>query len=163
MCCVCFSPIGDTRHHRGLSTEISAFETSRSSMVAVGTPVARRPPHRSQRALLTHWAPPSGNGVRTNYCTRWRMHQAPRIHIVFSRSAHSHQKVRRSNPALSPDRGHLIAVPFRQRPSLHHLRQGQALFVRWLQRYYYAVRLLIHVHVHRSARAFMNRPGPVRA
>ncbi len=32
-------------------------------MVAVGTAIADRPPPRSQRALLTHWAPPSGSGV----------------------------------------------------------------------------------------------------
>ena len=32
-------------------------------MVAVGTRISPRPPHRSQRALLTHWAPPSGFGV----------------------------------------------------------------------------------------------------
>jgi hypothetical protein len=31
--------------------------------VAVGTAITDRPPHRSQRALLTHWAPPSGPGV----------------------------------------------------------------------------------------------------
>jgi hypothetical protein len=30
--------------------------------VAVGTPVARRPPRRSQRARLTHWAPALGDG-----------------------------------------------------------------------------------------------------
>jgi hypothetical protein len=30
------------------------------AMVAVGTPIAERPPHRSRRALLTHRAPPSG-------------------------------------------------------------------------------------------------------
>src|SRR6202166_4554647 len=29
-------------------------------MVAVGTRIALRPPHRSRRALLTHRAPPSG-------------------------------------------------------------------------------------------------------
>src|ERR1700726_1651403 len=29
-------------------------------MVAVGTAVTSRPPHRSRRALLTHRAPPSG-------------------------------------------------------------------------------------------------------
>ena len=29
-------------------------------MVAVGTRIAPRPPHRSRRALLTHRAPPSG-------------------------------------------------------------------------------------------------------
>src|SRR6266436_9258146 len=34
-------------------------------MVAVGTAVADRPPHRSRRALLTHRAPPSGSGVET--------------------------------------------------------------------------------------------------
>ena len=32
-------------------------------MVAVGTKIAPRPPHRSRRALLTHRAPPSGSGV----------------------------------------------------------------------------------------------------
>jgi hypothetical protein len=32
---------------------------------AVGTPVTRRPPHRSQRAELPHWAPTSGNDART--------------------------------------------------------------------------------------------------
>ena len=32
-------------------------------LVAVGMPVARHPPHRSQRALLTHWAPTSGVNV----------------------------------------------------------------------------------------------------
>ena len=30
------------------------------NMVAVGMPVTRHPPRRSQRALLTHWAPASG-------------------------------------------------------------------------------------------------------
>ena len=29
-------------------------------MIAVGTLIAERPPHRSRRALLTHRAPPSG-------------------------------------------------------------------------------------------------------
>ncbi len=33
-------------------------------MVAVGTQVTLRPPHRSQRALLTHWAPASGSNVQ---------------------------------------------------------------------------------------------------
>jgi hypothetical protein len=33
-------------------------------MVAVGTTVTGRPPHRSRRALLTHRAPPSGFGVK---------------------------------------------------------------------------------------------------
>src|SRR5467141_2794968 len=54
--------------------------------------------------------------------------------------------------------------PCRLLTSLHGLRRGQALFVRPLLRYYDPVRILIRVHVHRSAVAFMNRPGlPVRA
>src|ERR1700756_2195176 len=32
-------------------------------MLAVGTAVAGGPPHRSQQALLTHWAPPLGASV----------------------------------------------------------------------------------------------------
>ena len=32
---------------------------------AVGTPVTRRPPHRSQRAELPHWAPTSGVDAQT--------------------------------------------------------------------------------------------------
>jgi hypothetical protein len=32
-------------------------------MVAVGTRISPRPPHRSRYALLTHRAPPSGSGV----------------------------------------------------------------------------------------------------
>jgi hypothetical protein len=34
---------------------------------AVGTPVTRRLPHRSQRAELPHWAPTSGNDAQTLY------------------------------------------------------------------------------------------------
>jgi hypothetical protein len=33
------------------------------SAVAVGIPVTRDPPHRSQRAELPHWAPTSDHGV----------------------------------------------------------------------------------------------------
>ena len=39
-------------------------------MVAVGTQVALRPPHRSQRALLTHWAPTSGYNVQAQVGVR---------------------------------------------------------------------------------------------
>jgi hypothetical protein len=37
----------------------------RDSRIAVGTALAGGPPHRSQRALLTHWAPPSGTTVKS--------------------------------------------------------------------------------------------------
>ena len=94
-------------------------------MGAVGMPVTRHPPHRSQRALLTHWAPPSGTNVRAELLHKIRTHQARRVHILLSRSAYNDQVDRRSYPALCPDRGFLIAVPLRQRPSLHYLRRGQ--------------------------------------
>src|ERR1700693_2994313 len=80
------------------------------------------------------------------------------------RSAPRDESVRRGIPAQCPGRGRLAAVPLGRGPSLHGLRRGQALFVRPLLRYYDPVRILIRVHVHRSALAFMNRPGlPVRA
>src|SRR6202040_1772116 len=79
------------------------------------------------------------------------------------RSAHGDESVRRGVPAQCPGRGRLAAVPLGRGPSLHGLRRGQALFVRPLLWYYDPVRILIRVHVHRSAVAFMNRPGlPVR-
>ena len=43
-------------------------------LVAVGMPVARHPPHRSRRALLTHRAPTSGNDVHAQVGVR--MHDA---------------------------------------------------------------------------------------
>jgi hypothetical protein len=43
-------------------------------MVAVGTRISPRPPHRSQRALLTHRAPPSGSGVEA--MTRQRVYSS---------------------------------------------------------------------------------------
>jgi hypothetical protein len=62
---------------------------------------------------------------------------------------------------LSPPRSAaLLAAPG---PSLHGLRRGRALFVRLLHRSYSLVRLLIRVHAHRSAVAFMSRSGvPLR-
>jgi hypothetical protein len=53
-------------------------------MVAVGTRIAPRPPHRSRRALLTHRAPPSG---RTSVAGGWkpsavRRTAASRIDVV---------------------------------------------------------------------------------
>src|SRR5215475_4559143 len=80
------------------------------------------------------------------------------------RSAHGDESVRRGVPAQCPGRGRLAAVSLGRGPSLHGLRRGRALIVRSLLGYYDPVRILIRVHVHRSAIAFMNRPGlPVRA
>ncbi len=68
-------------------------------MVAVGTRIAPRPPHRSRRALLTHRAPPSG---RTWGDTRFEPARAP---------AHSRQSDRRGSSAQCPNHGRLSAVP----------------------------------------------------
>jgi len=57
----------------------------------------------------------------------------------------------------SPDCGCLTGVPLGQSPSLHSLRQGQALFVRLLLRYYGFVRFLICVHIYRSVSTLINR------
>ena len=75
------------------------------------------------------------------------------------RLAHGCQPIRRGIPAQCPGRGCLTAVPLGRGPSLHGLRRGNALIVRPLHRYYSLVRLLIRVHAHRSAFAFMGRSG----
>ena len=48
----------------GFNLDAADLEHSRL-LVAVGTQVTLRPPHRSQRALLTHWAPALGINVQT--------------------------------------------------------------------------------------------------
>src|SRR5262245_45736927 len=83
----------------------------------------------------------------------------PHTLALSRRSAHSDKPVRRGVPAQCPGRGRLAAVPLGRGPSLHGLRRGRALFVRLLHRSYSLVRLLIRVHAHRSAVAFMSRSG----
>src|SRR6267378_7484187 len=78
------------------------------------------------------------------------------------RLAHGCQPVRRGIPAQCPGRGRLTAAPLVRGPSLHGPRRGNALVVRPLHRYYSLVRLLIRVHAHRSAFAFMSRSGMPR-
>src|SRR6266481_1270378 len=116
-------------------------------MVAVGTLITERPPHRSRRALLTHRAPPSG---RTWGDTRFEPACAP---------AHSRQSDRRGSSAQCPNHGRLSAVPLGGGPSLHDLRRKLPSFVRSLPRYYDLIRLLIRVHARRTASAFPSRPG----
>ena len=68
-------------------------------MVAVGTRISPRPPHRSRRALLTHRAPPSG---QTSCNERFS---------VARRPTRSHYSDRRGISAQCPNRGRLTAVP----------------------------------------------------
>jgi len=69
------------------------------AMVAVGTRISPRPPHRSRRALLTHRAPPSG---QTSCDERFS-------HV--RRPTRSHYSDRRGISAQCPNRGRLTAVP----------------------------------------------------
>jgi len=87
----------------------------------------------------------------------------PCLLVPLRRLAHGGQSVRRGAPALCPGRGRLAAVPLGRGPLLHGLRRGLVPFVRPLLSSYCLVRLLIRVHVHLTASAFMNRPGPHRA
>src|SRR6516164_7446695 len=87
----------------------------------------------------------------------------PHTLTLSRRTAHAGKSDRRGPPALCPGRGRLAAVPLGRGPFLHGLRRGRALFVRLLHRSYSLVRLLIRVHAHRSAVAFMSRSGvPLR-
>jgi hypothetical protein len=47
-----------------ISTALGGF--GGDTGIAVGTALASGPPRRSQRALLTHWAPASGSGVEAH-------------------------------------------------------------------------------------------------
>ena len=79
--------------------------------------------------------------------------------IPSRRLAHGCQPIRRGAPAQCPGRGRPAAVSLGRGPLLRSLRQEQAPFVRPLLSSYCLVRLLIRVHVHLRASAFMNRPG----
>jgi Transposase, Mutator family len=64
--------IRDTNTIEALNRQIrKAIKTkghfpNEDAAIAVGTALAGGPPHRSQRALLTHWAPALGDGVKTD-------------------------------------------------------------------------------------------------
>jgi len=68
-------------------------------LVAVGTRISPRPPHRSRRALLTHRAPPSG---QTSCDERFSHARRP---------TRSHHSDRRGISAQCPNRGRLRLFP----------------------------------------------------
>src|SRR5680860_397166 len=49
-----------------VGTSPSLFNVEVPIWIAVGTALAGGPPHRSQRALLAHWAPASGSNVEAH-------------------------------------------------------------------------------------------------
>src|SRR2546428_5436355 len=118
--------------------------------VAVGTPVARRPPHRSGRAALPHPAPTLGDDAE------------PREKIPGGLT-YLLERAGRACPARCPERVALVQVPLGRPPSLHRLRGRSPGFVRRLPRYYGAVRLPTSVHHRRASWNFPVRPAISRA
>ena len=107
-----------------------------STMVAVGPPVSRRPPHRSQQAELPHWAPASGDDDQA----------------AIGRPSCPGKLLLQPYPVLCPATGLLARIPLGPLPSLHRLRRRlpHTHFVRRLLRYYGSVRLPVSVHRRRA-------------
>src|SRR3982074_2251465 len=75
--------------------------------VAVGTAIARRPPHRSQRAALPHWAPTSGHDAKP-HIREW-MSQARGRQPAIDQALHSPPW----HPAIpAPQPKHAMPVPY---------------------------------------------------
>lgn len=102
-------------------------------VVAVGTIIAERPPHRTVRAPLPHTAPTLEG---------WR-----EVLLLAHRSILGTLKPRTVS-GVSVGRNDVLLGP---RPSLPRLRRRSLFFVRLVQRYYGAVRLLQSVRVRRVA------------
>jgi hypothetical protein len=92
-------------------------------------PVTRHPPHRSQRALLMHWAPASGDNA----------------HVIIL--PYSCRLTLQGSPVQCPVLVSLYRIPLGQPPFLHLLRHRLVVtcLVRRLLRYYGAVRLPVTV------------------
>ena len=95
--------------------------------------VTHSPLHRSQRARLTHWAPPLGHDTQA----------------VFLCLTYPVKRTLQVAPELRPGPGLLARVPLGPPPSLHPLRRRRSSFapcVRGFRRYYGTVRLPASVH-----------------
>ena len=72
----------------GMMPANPANDTLGPMTFAVGTALTGGPPHRSQRALLTHWAPTSGHdaqslfGVRVQNTNRWKPAVGQTVHAL---------------------------------------------------------------------------------
>ena len=132
-----------------LSASIAAYRTAvrLRPLVAVGTRIAPRPPHRSRRALLTHRAPPSGrtSAARTVW-NRMRSGAQPPVGSTWPLGSVSEP---RPPVGCSPR-----VRPFPPRPP-----PEVAFLCSVLPRYYDLIRLLTRVHAWRMAIAFPSRPG----
>ncbi len=93
----------------GATLRFSAAIARCRCAVAVGTPVTRRPPHRSLRAELPHKAPTSGTDAQSLF--RIRMKGSHRWEPFRSQSVH----------ALSGNSVALAPSPQRPEPETTHL------------------------------------------
>src|SRR6202041_3635072 len=107
------------------SIRVELFSHSGFYLVAVGTIIADRPPHRTVRAALPHTAP-TLEGWREVLLLAHRSI----LGTLFSFPALCRVSVGRNDVLLGP------------RPSLPRLRRRSLFFVRLVHRYYGAVRLL---------------------
>ena len=111
------------------------FPSQINQEIAVGMPITRHPPHRSQRALLMHWAPASSIDA---HALQWIRHSMPYpIQLIWQKY-----------PALCLVSVSLGRIPLSQPSFLHLLRHSFVVtcLVRRLLRYYWAVRLPVPVH-----------------
>ena len=134
---------------------------------ALSTMGSGRPPHRSQRALLTHWAPALGPNAKAL--------RGPGMFPVSLRClTYTLQRTGRTLiPALCPARVLLVRVPLGQPPFLHHLRDWMrrgALVRRWslgcIRRFHLRARVGITIDPLAAPSALVRRLrryyGPVR-
>ena len=109
--------------------------------------VTHGPLHRSQRARLTHWAPPLGHTAQALFCLTYPVERTLQV-----------------APDLRPEPGLLYQVPLGPPPSLHPLRRrhgSHVALVRGFLRYYGAVRLPASVHRRYPLHGFpLRTPSP---
>ena len=85
-------------------------QRTKNAAVAVGTPVTRRPPHRSLRAELPHKAPTSGSnaqslfGIRVESSHGWEPLRSQSVHSLASNPV----ALTPSPQRLKPESIHLI-------------------------------------------------------
>ena len=91
-------------------------------VIAVGTALTGGPPHRSQRALLTHWAPALGTNAKTHVGKR--MHNTGRREPSSREAVHPRPVDPRTLAAtlqrLMPELGHLGAESRYRRAVARH-------------------------------------------
>jgi hypothetical protein len=122
---------------------MSDWKRFTANIVAVGTALMSRPPHRSGRAALPHPALTAGDDASSH----------------GGNTTYPHQRTVHARSGTESDRHVLLAgIPRSQAPFLHPLRNRWPGLVRRLRRYYEPVRLPMSVHHRRTSLDFPTRP-----